>query len=75
MKFLDRWKMIMYNTIKRIDPEVDSELLEEILDKYITKDVQNPRTALDNNYIKRRKDVSLLSILSKKLNSFCIIPL
>lgn len=63
MKFLDRWKMLMYNTIKRIDPEVDSELLEEILDKYITKDVKNPRTALDNNYIKRRKDVSLLSIL------------
>ena len=63
MKFLDRWKMLMYNTIKRIDPEVDSELLEEILDKYITKDVKNPRTTLDNNYIKRRKDVSFLSIL------------
>jgi len=66
--FLDQWKNQMTESLLHINPELDKEIIEEILNEEIINNLQFPEVILDNNYTGESRDTNLLSVLDWALD-------
>lgn len=71
--YLKKYKKRLFKMIKRMHPDWDDELLNEVIDKEIKKNIQNPKMEMDNNYTGEHQDASLMSIFDWVLKEKPII--
>ena len=62
-KFIKKYKKEMMDAVKNIYTDVDREILEDVVDGMIKKNLRNPQVILDNNYTGEQRDSTLLSVL------------
>ena len=61
--FIDLWKKQMEESLLRINPDLDKDIIDEVLNEEIKEKIQLPEVVLDNNFTGETRDTNLLSVL------------
>lgn len=61
--FIKKYKKRMIKSLKAINPDFKEKDIEDIIDKLIEEEGQNPEVILDNNYTGEKRESTLLSTL------------
>ncbi len=61
--FIDLWKKQMEESLLHINPDLDKDIIDEVLNEEIKEKMQLPEVVLDNNFTGETRDTNLLSVL------------
>ena len=61
--FIENYKKEMRDTIHRIDPTMEDQKIDEVVDEYLLQQGMSPGVGLDNNYTEEYRETTLLSVL------------
>ena len=61
--FIDKWKYMMGEEIKKSSPSASYEDIEKYLNGIIEKNLKNPKCVIDNNYIHKAINSNCLEII------------
>jgi len=60
--FVKRWKKYNYKLLHRSYPEISKKQLKKFLDEQINEHIKDPECYIDNNYIGKRFNMTLLEV-------------
>lgn len=62
--YLEKYRDKMSSIMLKMNPDWDQDIIEEVIDKLIEENVQDPVVEIDNNYTKEHKTSTLLSVIN-----------
>lgn len=62
--YLEKYRDKMTSIMLKMNPDWDQDIIEEVIDDLIEKNVQDPVVEIDNNYTKEHKSSTLLSVIN-----------